>query len=73
MRTVIALSVSVAYWLVVTFAYLLTVLQCGMGPDSPETCNLSADEQGQLVIATAALVYLIGLIVFWRRRHIRNK
>jgi hypothetical protein len=59
---------SFVYGLIGIFIYMQVLLQCGLGPDSPVACNERVDEQLPFVIPALVIVYIIGALLFWRRR-----
>ena len=68
MKLATILAISVVYWSLVGVAFFYVSFQCGMGPDSPASCNASADRQASLLIGGAAMLYFVSLVLVWTRR-----
>jgi hypothetical protein len=67
-RSSVFLIGSFVYALIGVFIYMQVFLQCGLGPDSSVACNQRVDEQLPFVIPALVIVYIIGALLFWRRR-----
>ena len=68
MRAFAFIAGTLLYAVAGIFIYLQFLLQCGLGPDSPNVCNDQVDQRLPSVIATLIAVYVIGVLLIWRRR-----
>ena len=72
MKPFALIAVSAVYALVAGFIWMLILLQCGLGPDSPVACNERADSQAFWFVIAAVAFYLIVSIAIWRLKRVRG-
>jgi hypothetical protein len=65
-KALIFIGASVLYALIAYFIYLTLILQCGLGPDSPASCNDAADRESFSFAVGAVVFYAIVSVGYWR-------
>ena len=68
MRVLRFLGISVVYGTIATFIWFQLLLSCGLGPDSSERCNATADHNAAIFTGIALIIYGLFVTLYWRGR-----
>ena len=68
MSRAIFISVSVMWAMVGAIIWAAIQFDCGLGPDSPEACNIEADSKARRFLIFLPIAYAIFAATYWSRR-----
>ena len=68
MKASLFIGMSIMWAIVGAIVWLVISLGCGMGPDSPEVCNVEADHMATAFLAFLVIAYGLFALMFWSRR-----
>ena len=61
------LVLSAVYGALASFIWFQIALSCGLGPDSPVSCNEKADRNAAFFAVAAIAIYGVAAFLYWRR------